>query len=91
MFLWQRDFFGKQVDPFPMEFNNLPGTSPYTFPAIRASLIDNADLCLQELNRVLGTNTHTAPTEIAFPWDNVDHQWSGALHFDTFQVEPSFN
>jgi hypothetical protein len=70
-------------DAFAMELDDFPGASPDAFATIRAALIDDPDFRLQELNGVFRTNTNAAAAEIAFPGNEVNHQWHG-----TRQEEP---
>jgi hypothetical protein len=64
-------------DTFAMELDDFPGASPDAFTTIRAALIDDPDLRLQELNGVFRTNANAAAAEIAFPGNEVNHKWRG--------------
>lgn len=64
-------------DAFAMKLDDFPGASPDAFATIRAALIDDPDLRLQELNGVFGTNTNAAAAEIAFPGNEINHEWRG--------------
>jgi hypothetical protein len=64
-------------DAFAMKLDDFPWASPDTFATVRAALIDDPDLRLQQLNGVFRTNTNAAATEIAFPRNEVNHEWRG--------------
>jgi hypothetical protein len=63
-----------------MEFYDFPRTGPNAFAAVCAALIDYRNPGFQEFNRVFWTDANAASAEIAFPRNNVDHQWRIALH-----------
>jgi hypothetical protein len=68
-----------------MEFDDLPGAGPYTFPAIRASVLDNRDARLHELNGIFRAYSHAATAVVAFAGDDVNHErrvgWHGGYEF----------
>jgi hypothetical protein len=73
MFLGCRNFLWEILDSITMELDDLPRASPDAFATVRAALIDDPYLRLQELNGVFRTNTNAAAAEIAFPGNKVDH------------------
>ena len=77
MFLGDRYFLREVFDAFAMELDDFPRASPDAFATIRAALIDDPDLGLQELNGVFRTDTDAAAAEIAFPGNEVNHEWHG--------------
>jgi hypothetical protein len=66
------------LDPFTMEFNHFPRASPDALSAVRASLVDNPDVGLEQFDGVLRAHTDAASAEITFPGDKIDHQWRRA-------------
>jgi len=64
-----------------MEFNNFPRTCPNAFSAVCASRVDDSDFSLQELNGIFRADTNAATTEVAFAWNDVNHQWCVSCHF----------
>lgn len=84
MFLRQRHLFRQMVDAFTMEFNHFPRTRPNALAAVRAALVDDPYLGFKEFDGVLGTHTDAATAEIAFPGDQVDHQWRRARQSNLF-------
>jgi len=83
MILWKRQDSGEMFDAFTMKLDDLPRAGPDALPAIGASLVDDADFRLQQLDGILGANADTAPAKIAFSRDDVDHQWRGTFHRTT--------
>ena len=75
-----RDIGRHAVDAAAVELDDLPRASPDAFIAVRTPLIDDGDLGLLQFDGVLRTDTDAAPAEIAFPGDDVDHQWRSSLH-----------
>jgi len=73
MFLWHRHFFRKMLDALTMEFYDFPGARPDALSAVCAALVDNPDLRFEKLDGVLRAHTDTAPAEIAFPRNKIDH------------------
>ena len=65
------------LNPIAMKLDHFPWASPDTFATVRAALINDPDLRLQQLNGVFRTNTNAAAAEIAFPRNEVNHKWRG--------------
>ena len=73
-------------DPFAMKLDDFPWTSPDTFATVRAALIDDPDLRLQELDGIFRTNTNAAAAEITFAGDEVNHQWCSTLQTESPRI-----
>lgn len=63
-----------------VKLDHFPGTGPYTFPAVRAAVVDDRDRCLHELDGIFGAHADTAAAKVAFAGPNVDHQWLVLRH-----------
>ena len=81
MILRDRHIFWKMVDTFTMELNDIPRTRPDALAAVRAALVNDTDLRFEEFDGVLRTHADTASAEIAFPRNQVNHQWRRARQF----------
>ena len=73
MFLRDRHLFREMLNAFTMKFNDFPWARPDTFATIRTPLVDNADLRLQQFDRVLRAHANATTAEIAFPGDEINH------------------